>query len=152
MALRQASKLQGCGKLQQNQKKLHETKLEQAWMQVSSSFARPWKLEQNSCGRLRDQLRGRPQGPQAYGNWSKTILYDKEGTLFRSSKRNKKQTRKNGPPQKAVSCTSLPVSFNVSVCEHFIFGMQKLSPSFPVDNMQRFPEKYVDNICAAKAE
>ena len=34
----------------------------------------------------------------SYGNWSKT-KYDKEGALFWTSKREKKQARKNGPPQ-----------------------------------------------------
>ena len=33
---------------------------------------------------------------------------------------------------KKRNCTSLPVSFNVSVCGHFMLGMQKLSPSFLV--------------------
>ena len=83
---------------------------------------------------------------------AKQYCMTKKGPFFGPLNVTKSRRAKMDLPRQAVSCTSLPVSFNVSVCEHFIFGMQKLSPSFPVDNMQRFPEKYVDNICAAKAE
>ena len=61
-------------------------------------------------GKLRGRLRGRPRGPQAMEIEAKQ--HDK-GTLFWSSKRKKKQPRKNGPPQCVLFKDRLRCSFKV---------------------------------------
>ena len=65
-------------------------------MQVlNSSVARPWKLEQNTSGQAsRQALRA-----SRLWKLEQKKQYDKEGALFWTSKRKKKQARKNGPPQ-----------------------------------------------------
>ena len=70
----------------------------QASMQVSnSSVARPWKLEQNTSG----------QASRQASRASRT----KKG----SSKRKKKQARKNGPPQFKIPAAAVAgqISFNL---------------------------------------
>ena len=64
-------------------------------MQVlNSSVARPWKLEQNTSGQASRQALRASKAMEIGAK-----QYDKEGTLFWTSKRKKKQARKNGPPQ-----------------------------------------------------
>ena len=48
-----------------------------------------------------------------YGNWSNTMT--KKGGLFWSSKRNKKQARKNGSPQFKIPVAAVAgeISFNL---------------------------------------
>ena len=79
-------------------------------MQVSnSSVARPWKLEQNTSGQAsRQASRVKPMEIEAK-------QYDKEGALFWSSKRKKKQARKNGPPQFKLPLAAVAgqISFNL---------------------------------------
>ena len=68
-------------------------------MQVSnSSVARPWKLEQNISGQASRQagFEAGLKGLQAMEIEQNNMT--KEGDLFWSAKRNKKQARKNGPP------------------------------------------------------
>ena len=67
-------------------------------MQVlNSSVARPWKLEQNTSGQA--SRHASRQASRASRLWKiGAKQYDKEGTLFWTSKRKKKQARKNGPP------------------------------------------------------
>ena len=56
--------------------------------------------------------------PQGYGN------YDKEGTRFWTSKRKKKQARKNGPPQYVIcNCFRCCCS---RLCQVFFFGRRRL--------------------------
>ena len=77
-------------KLQQAKKNY---RMKQSWRQASmqvfnSSVAR-------RQGRLQGRLRARPRGLKAMEIGAKQ--YDKEGTLFWTSKPKKKQARKNGP-------------------------------------------------------
>ena len=61
---------------------------------LNSSVARPWKLEQNTSGQAsRQALRASSLWKLEQNNMTK------KGALFWTSKRKKKQARKNGPPQ-----------------------------------------------------
>ena len=63
-------------------------------MQVlNSSVARPWKLEQNTSGQASRQA------SRASRLWKLEQNNDEDGAFFLTSKRKKKQARKNGPPQ-----------------------------------------------------
>ena len=66
-------------------------------MQVlNSSVARPWKLEQNTSGQAsRQALTASRLWKLEQNNMTKKG----NKTLFWTSKRKKKQARKNGPPQ-----------------------------------------------------
>ena len=79
-------------------------------MQVlNSSVARPWKLEQNTSGQAsRQALR-------ASRLWKLEQNNDKEGALFWTSKRKKKQARKNGPPQFKIPAAAVAgqISFDL---------------------------------------
>ena len=64
-------------------------------MQVlNSSVARPWKIRTKH---VRAGFAAGLEGLKAMEIGAKQ--YDKEGALFWTSKRKKKQARKNGPPQ-----------------------------------------------------
>ena len=79
-------------------------------MQVlNSSVARPWKLEQNTSGQASAGL----EGLKAMEIGAKQ--YDKEGALFWTSKRKKKQARKNGPPQFKIPAAAVAgqISFDL---------------------------------------
>ena len=67
-------------------------------MQVlNSSVARPWKKEHNTSGQASRQA------SRASRLWKlERNNMTKEGALFWTSKRKKKQARKNGPPQYAL--------------------------------------------------
>ena len=64
-------------------------------MQVlNSSVARPWKLEQNTSGQASRQ------SSRASRLWKlEQNNVTKKGPFLGTSKRKKKQARKNGPPQ-----------------------------------------------------
>ena len=68
----------------------------QASMQVSNSSVARWKLEQNPSGQASRQASRQASGASME---IEAKQYDKEGIFFWSSKRKKKQARKNGPPQ-----------------------------------------------------
>ena len=74
-------------------------RMKQSWRQASmqvlnSSVARPWKKEHNTSGQASRQA---SRAVKAMEIGAKQ--YDTEGALFWTSKRKKKQARKNGPPQ-----------------------------------------------------
>ena len=96
-------------------------KMKQSWRQASmqvsnSSVARPWKLEQNTSGQAsRAGFEAGLEGLKPMEIEAKQ--YDKEGALFWSSKRKKKQARKNGPPQFKLPLAAVAgqISFNLKI-------------------------------------
>ena len=77
-------------------------------MQLSnSSVARPWKLEQNISGQASRQA---SRASRLWKLEQNNII--KEGDLFWSSKRDKKQARKNGPPQYCKEVTTGSTSYS----------------------------------------
>ena len=95
-----------------NEKK---NRMKQSWRQASmqvlnSSVARPWKLEQNTSGQADE---AGLEGLKAMEIGAKQ--YDKEGALFWTSKRKKKQARKNGPPQFKIPAAAVAgqISFDL---------------------------------------
>ena len=68
-----------------------------------------WKLDKTRQGRLR----GRPQGLKAMEIGAKQ--YDKEGDLFWTSKREKKQACKHGPPQFKIPAAAVADQISFSL-------------------------------------
>ena len=80
-------------------------------MQVlNSSVARPWKLEQNTSGQAsRQALRASRLWKLEQNNMTK------KGPFFWTSKRKKKQARKNEPPQFKIPAAAVAgqISFDL---------------------------------------